>query len=241
MSAPDVPPLHLVYRDAALVVLNKPAGMAVHRSPLTPTGPFVLQTLRNQLGQPVFPVHRLDRPTRGLMAVALDPDTQRRLQAAFAERQVQKTYQAIVRGWPADVIDFAEDLPNHQGVPMPALTRVRTRARTVLPWPMGRWPTARYAWIEARPETGRHHQIRRHLAHADHPLLGDRSHGDNRHNRMVAERTGVDRLWLWASALAFAHPHTGEALRFEAEADAEFDAMCAALGLVDGQVGGSGS
>lgn len=230
---PPAPPvLRISHRDAHLVVLHKPAGMAVHRSAMTPTGPFVLQTLRNQLGQPVYPAHRLDRPTRGLMVVALDPDTQRRLQAAFEDRVVAKTYQALVRGWPADTLTLDEPLPNHQGQLAPACTQVRTRARTTLPWPVGRWPTARYAWVEARPETGRHHQIRRHLAHIDHPLVGDRSHGDNRHNRLVAAQTGVDALWLWASALRLVHPHTGEPLAFEDAPDPGFAAMCAALVLV---------
>jgi tRNA pseudouridine65 synthase len=228
-----VPPLRIVHRDAQLVVLHKPAGMAVHRSAMTPTGPFVLQTLRNQLGQPVFPVHRLDRPTRGLMVVALDADTGRQLQAAFAERAVHKTYQAIVRGWPADTLTLDAPLPNHQGEPAPACTQVRTRARAVLPWPIGRWPTARYAWVEACPETGRHHQIRRHLAHADFPLVGDRSHGDNRHNRLVAAQTGVDALWLWASNLRFTQPETGAQLDFADEPDSGFEGMCAALGLVE--------
>lgn len=229
-------PLPVVYRDPWLVVVLKPPRMAVHRSPLTPTGPFVLQSLRRQLRQSVYPAHRLDRATRGLLVLALDPETQRRLQQAFAERAVHKTYEALVRGWPPEALVLDAELPGHRGALGPAVTRVRRLARTLLPWPVGRWPTARYAWVQAEPETGRHHQIRRHLAHANFPVVGDRTHGDNRHNRLLAEKLGRDHLWLRAVGLRFAHPHTGAPLTFSAPPDAEVEAVRAALGLLDDAV-----
>jgi tRNA pseudouridine65 synthase len=178
-------------------------------------------------------VHRLDKGTSGALAFALDPDTARALAGQFAGKQVRKTYIAIVRGWPpaSGVIDHPLDAVRDPCAPAtgsgakPCRTAYRTLATVELPLRVDRYPTSRYALVELEPETGRRHQLRRHLAHLAHPIIGDSTYGKGRHNRLFAERYGVRRLLLACIGLEFAHPATGVTVRVEADAGAEFDAL----------------
>lgn len=209
--------LAILHHDARLVAVDKPAGMVVHRSEWCPDGEPVLQRLRDQIGQRLYPVHRLDRATSGVLVFALDPEAARHLAEQFAAHTIDKRYVAIVRGWPdaAGVIDspLAEDpsAPSH-----PAVTEY-ARAETVeLAIPVGRYATARYALVDVRPRTGRMHQIRRHFAHLRHPIVGDVRYGDGRHNRMWRGVLAQPGMMLRAVSIAFQGPD-GEAVRIEAE------------------------
>lgn len=210
-------PLAILHHDARLVAVDKPAGMVVHRSEWCPDGEPVLQRLRDQIGQRLYPVHRLDRATSGVLVFALDPDAARHLADQFAAHTIDKRYVAIVRGWPdaTGVIDspLAEDpsAPSH-----PAVTEY-TRCECVeLPIAVGRYATARYALVDVRPRTGRMHQIRRHFAHLRHPIVGDVRYGDGRHNRMWRGVLHTPGMMLRAVSIAFEGPG-GEAVRIDAE------------------------
>jgi tRNA pseudouridine65 synthase len=226
--------LPILYQDDAIVVVNKPSGLLVHRSPIDRHETrFAVQRLRDQLGRHVFPVHRLDKGTSGALAFALDKATATALAGQFAGQQVRKTYVAIVRGWPqaAGVIDHpldaVQDLyaPTADPAPKPCRTTFRTLATVELPVRVDRYPTSRYALVELEPETGRRHQLRRHLAHVSHPIVGDSTYGKGRHNRLFAERYGVRRLLLACAGLEFTHPATGVTVRVQADAGPEFDAL----------------
>ena len=226
--------LPILYQDDAIVVVNKPSGLLVHRSPIDRHETrFAVQLLRDQLGRHVFPVHRLDKGTSGALAFALDKTTATALAEQFAGKQVRKTYVAIVRGWPpaAGVIDYALDAvqdayaPVSETAPKPCRTAHRTLATVELPVRVDRYPTSRYALVELEPETGRRHQLRRHLAHLSHPIVGDSTYGKGRHNRLFAEQYGVRRLLLACVGLEFTHPATGVTVRVRAEAGPEFDAL----------------
>jgi tRNA pseudouridine65 synthase len=226
--------LPILYRDAVVVVVDKPPGLLVHRSPIDRHETrFAVQLLRDQLGRHVYPVHRLDKGTSGALAFALDPDTARGLAEQFAGKQVRKTYIAIVRGWPpaSGVIDHPLDAvrdayaPAADSGPKPCRTRFRTLATVELPVRVDRYPTSRYALVELEPETGRRHQLRRHLAHLSHPIIGDSTYGKGRHNRLFAECYGVRRLLLACVRLEFAHPATGATVRVEAGPGPEFAAL----------------
>lgn len=217
--------LPILYADDALVVVNKPSGLLVHRSPIDRHETrFAVQLLRNQLGRRVHPVHRLDKGTSGALVFALDRTVAGTLAAAFANQQVRKSYLAIVRGWPAGsgTIEYALDAvqdpyaPADDGVAKPARTDFRTLATVELPHRVDRYPTARYALLELQPDTGRRHQLRRHLAHVSHPIIGDSTYGKGRHNRLFEASFGVNRLLLACVRLQFAHPVTGEALVIDA-------------------------
>jgi tRNA pseudouridine65 synthase len=189
--------------------------------------------LRDQLGRRVHPVHRLDKGTSGALAFALDRETATRLAEQFADQRVAKTYLAIVRGWPPaqGVIDHPleavrdEYAPTAGSGPKPCRTAYRTLATVELPVRVDRYPTSRYALVELAPETGRRHQLRRHLAHVSHPIIGDSTYGQGRHNRLFAERFGVQRLLLACVGLEFEHPVTGASLAVRAEPGTEFAAL----------------
>ena len=234
----DDGPLPILYQDERLVVVDKPAGLFVHRTALDRTAGAALQRVRDALGRHVWPVHRLDRPTSGALCFALDAEAAAFLSAAFAEGRVEKTYLAVVRGHPPESFTVDRPLvplnPDGHGLkagaePQDARTEVRLLATTVQPWPVGPYETARYALVEATPTTGRRHQIRRHLAGANHPILGDHRHGDHRHNKACAERLGVDRLLLHAARLAVPHPDGPSVAATAALPDA-FEAVCQTFG-----------
>ncbi|MGE5453286.1 MAG: pseudouridine synthase [Acidobacteriota bacterium] len=215
-------PLPILYQDEHLVAIHKPAGWLVHRTGLDADETrFVVQTLRDQLGQRVYPVHRLDKGTSGVLLMALSSDVARSLVQAFEGRRVYKSYLAMVRGWPEDrfVVDHAlrpDDAPADAPA-QSAQTRFECVARLSLPVPVDRYPSTRVALVRAEPLTGRRHQIRRHLKHVSHPIIGDATHGKGAHNRWWAHHLGRQRLWLHAQTLALTHPVTGAALQIHSD------------------------
>lgn len=235
------PPLEILYHDAHLVAVHKPAGLLVHRSKIDRTATaFALQMVRDQTGQYVYPVHRLDKPTSGVLLFALSPEVARTLSTAFAERAVQKTYRAVVRGYTADTgtIDHAlqERLDKTTDArarpdkpPQPAVTDYRTLARVELDEAVDRYPTSRYSLVEAMPRTGRKHQLRRHFKHIAHPIIGDRKYGKNVHNDFFIRRFGCRRLLLHASALVFPHPVDARTVTLTAPLNGGFQQVVAAL------------
>lgn len=222
-----------IFQDEYLVAINKPAGLLVHRTQLAAgEQAAALQLLRDQLGRPVWPVHRLDRGTSGVLLFALSAEVASLLGAMFEQGRMDKRYLALVRGWPAGdegLIDhpLARDpeLPS-AGQPMLA-AQTRWRALRRIEWPLvtdPRFASTRVALLEAEPLQGRRHQIRRHLKHMAHPILGDATHGKGPLNRTVATFLGVQRLWLHALELKLVHPVTGALLQLRAEPGAQWPA-----------------
>lgn len=217
--------LTLLYQDEHLVAIDKPAGLLVHRTQLAAgEDEAALQLLRDQLGRTVWPVHRLDRGTSGVLLFALSAEIASLLGAMFEQGRMDKRYLALVRGWPGDdegLIDhpLARD-PELPSAGQPMLeARTRWRLLQRLEWPLvtdPRFATTRVALLEAEPLQGRRHQIRRHLKHIAHPILGDATHGKGPLNRAVATLLGLQRLWLHARELRLIHPVTGTALVLEA-------------------------
>lgn len=222
-----------MYQDAHLVAIDKPAGLLVHRSGLDAGETrFALQLLRQQLGQPVWPAHRLDKGTSGVLLFALDQHAASRLGAMFATPgAIARHYLAVVRGWPPaqGLIDhplrrLADDRRHGASVaePQPARTRFHIRQRYLLPLSDRDFTHTRCALLALQPETGRRHQLRRHCKHMAHPIIGDATHGKGTLNRAVAALLGVQRLWLHASKLQLPHPLTGRLLHIEAPVDADW-------------------
>ena len=217
--------LSILYSDDYLTAVDKPTGLLVHRTFLDAGETrFALQMLRDQLGRPVWPVHRLDKGTSGVLLFALDAQTARAMGLAFeAGESLQKTYRAVVRGWPDDegLIDhplrrMPDDMRYEREEVLDARTRYRTLERYELPLPQGKFPTTRCALVELEPLTGRRHQLRRHMKHISHPIIGDATHGKGPLNRDLAAFLGVQRLWLHACQLGLRHPVGGEVVRIEA-------------------------
>ncbi|TAK93930.1 MAG: pseudouridine synthase [Aquabacterium sp.] len=210
--------LRILWLDDDMVAVHKPAGWLVHRTGLDAHETrFVMQTLRDQLGRHVFPVHRLDKGTSGVLIMALHSEAARALCEAFETHRVHKHYLAMVRGWPAlsAHIDHAlkpDDAPA-DALAQPAVTDFRRLATLQLDVPVDRYPSTRVALMQAWPHTGRRHQIRRHLKHMAHPIIGDATHGKGAHNRWWAQQLGQQRLWLHALSLNLVQPLTGQRLK----------------------------
>ncbi|MCH1603271.1 MAG: pseudouridine synthase [Luminiphilus sp.] len=225
-------PLSLCFRDDALVVVEKPPGMLVHRSGIDAMEKtFLLQTLRDQLGQAVFPVHRLDKPTSGLVIFALSSEIARALSQLFERGEVEKTYQAFVRGHSPQTLTINHPLRDEVdskgrkikgGTSRDAITRLQTLASWTVPEPVDRYPEARYSQVQLKPLTGRHRQLRRHMKHISHPMLGDVRYGKGTHNRFIEEHVDIKRLWLHATELAFRHPVTQEPLSITSATPEDF-------------------
>lgn len=234
--------LTVLYRDDFLIAIDKPSGLLVHRSEIDRRETrFAVQLLRDQIGQQVFPVHRLDRGTSGVLLFALDAATARLLNEQFAARQPGKTYLAVVRGHPQDSGDIDHPITRQpdereyvhgdaQLNAQPAFTRYRTLARCELPFAVDRYPHSRYALVELQPETGRRHQLRRHLKHIAHPIIGDATHGKGVHNRFFQQQFNVGRMLLHAAELTLAHPHSGQALTITAPLSGDFARLIDELG-----------
>lgn len=237
-------PLTLLHRDETIAVFNKPAGLLLHRSYVAPGETrFALQLARDQLGQRVYPVHRLDRPTSGVLLFALSPEAAARLTAAFTGGEVHKSYLAICRGItpPAGTIDYPlreeqdrRDPYRQEGKePQVAVTGYRRLATVELPFAVGRYPTSRYSLVAATPLTGRRNQIRRHFKHIFHPLIGDVDYGEGRHNRFFRDELSCRRLLLHAAELTFPHPANGRPLTVTAPMDGLFRRVIERLGWLE--------
>ena len=231
-SPSGLPKLPVLYQDDRLVAIAKPSGLVVHRSAQARDSVNCISLLRRQLGRFVFAVHRLDRGASGALVFALDREAGQTLSVAFAERQVEKHYVALVRGFTPERGLIGSPLADSGGAgPQPAETRFTRLATVELPYPVRPHPTARYSLVSAEPLTGRTHQLRRHFAHIRHPIVGDVNHGDGHHNRLFRRVFGCPRLLLHASRLSVPHPETADPLVIEAPLPEELRRLFEALRL----------
>jgi tRNA pseudouridine65 synthase len=233
--------LPILYQDDNLVAIYKPAGLLVHRSPIDKRETrFAVQQLRDQIGQHVFPLHRLDRPTAGVLLFALNSATASVMSQRLAERRVIKRYRALVRGFVSGCghIDYAlsyqwdkyADAERVKAVaPQSAQTFYQAKAWYEVPFAVGRYASARYSLVDMLPSTGRKHQLRRHMAHIRHPILGDTSHGDGKQNKFMREHFNLRRLLLVCMAMEFQHPISGKWLCISTDVDSEINQLLLSL------------
>lgn len=235
-------PLDIIYQDEYMVAINKPAGLLVHKSYLArKEKQFAMTMLRDQLGQYVYPIHRLDRPTSGVLLFALSSEVARLLSEQFSERCVEKGYLAMVRGYllKGGTLNYAlkEELDK---IADKNVNRDKDAQEAVTCWqhllngeyhaPIGNYDSARFSLIALKPLTGRKHQLRRHLAHLRHPIMGDTTHGDGKQNKYLKTHLGEQRLMLHAAELKLNHPVTGESLALHAPVPPSFSHICGAVG-----------
>ncbi len=244
MASPEICPhnieeVEIVYRDRDIVAVNKPCGMAVHRCRgAAPKERFLLQTVRDMLGCWIYPVHRLDRPTSGLVVFALDPSSARNLSRQFAEKKVTKTYLAVVRGYvEAEGVISRPLAPDaykkKKAPPVPAETAYLRLATGQLPYRAGPYSSGRYSLAKVIPVTGRMHQIRRHFKAISHPVIGDRIHGDREHNRIFCEHLGCERLLLAAVEIEFTHPASRRRMSLVGRLDRQYGRVLKTMGWLD--------
>ena len=214
--------LSVIYQDEYMVAIHKPAGLLVHRSPIDKhETQFAVQLTERIIGQKVFPIHRLDKATSGLLLFALDATAARNLSDQFMNHTIQKTYLAICRGWATESghiehalkykrDKIAEKMKREQLEPQSAETDFKTLSTTSIHHTIGRYEQQRYSLLELNPKTGRKHQLRRHMNHIVHPIIGDTKYGDRHHNHFFNEWLGQHRLYLAATQLQLLHPKTSE-------------------------------
>lgn len=236
--------LDVLYQDKDYIAVHKPSGMLVHRTNLAPSDKSLaaLQVVRDQLGQRVYPVHRLDRPTSGVLLFALSSEAAQALSKEFSEQRVRKKYLAVVRGKsPASfVIDhplreeldkIADKMARVDKPAQEAVTDIETLATVDLPYQViARYPTSRYSLVRAVPLTGRKHQIRRHLKHLNHPIIGDVNHGVGIHNRFFKEQFQNSRLLLACTEMSFVHPLSSQHISIQAPLADDFREILTKLG-----------
>lgn len=220
-------PFDILFEDEHIVAINKPWGILVHRTGLSEDRVFVLQLLRDQLGgQYLYPAHRLDRGTSGVLLFGKNPEVARALGEQIMDKSVEKRYLAVTRGWlpPQGTIDYAlEDKETRAGVFLAAVTHFKTLEQSVIEAPIGlRYSTARFSLAEVFPETGRRQQIRKHLAHLRYPIIGDTRHGDVKQNNYFKKHFDSHRMLLHAQALHVKHPVHGTSLHIQASLDEPF-------------------
>ncbi len=216
-----IEPLEVIFENDELVAINKPHGLLVHRTPMAKDATeFAVQLLRDQIGQRVHPVHRLDRKTSGVLLFAKSAEANQAVQSLFRERQVKKIYKAIVRGYVEK--EGAIDYPLREGdKTQPAQTNYRLLQQFEIDLPSGGFPTSRYSLVELRPHTGRYHQLRKHMAHIRHPIIGDRPHGCNKQNKLWKEHFQLTHMLLHAESLSFELPN-GQPITIKAASSPEF-------------------
>ena len=259
---PEKPVLTILYQDDYLVAVDKPAGLFVHRSFMDKDEIyFALQLVRDQIGKYVYPIHRLDRPTSGVLLFALTKEIAQKMNAAFANKSnsandgvtaleikikdeheqgvevnLTKTYYALVRGHlpitaQSQLIDhplkekldkLGDKNVRRDKAPQSAQTYYQVRKQASLPIALGKFDSVRYSLVKLEPITGRRHQIRRHLAHLRHPILGDINYGDNKQNPFFIDHFGFKRLMLIAKSLSFIHPVTEQQVTINAEFDEQW-------------------
>lgn len=241
-QAPDI---QILFEDEHIVAIHKPAGLLVHRSYLARRERFfAMQLTRDLVGCHVFPVHRLDRPTSGVLLFAKSSEVANALCEQFFEHSLEKQYLALVRGnihesgildYPLKVeLDEVGDKHARQDkAAQDAVTAFKPLLNTEIPYPSGRYPTSRFALVQLTPKTGRKHQLRRHMAHLRHPILGDTTHGDGKQNTFFREHFGINRLWLIAKKLTFTHPVTQTRLSIETELEQQWETVFTGLGWDD--------
>lgn len=255
----EKPVLTILYQDAYLVAVDKPAGLFVHRSFMDKNEIyFALQLVRDQIGQYVYPIHRLDRPTSGVLLFALTKEVAQKMNEAFADKSKEvnentkveyedqckvhidstltKIYYALIRGHLVEteqntLIDyplkekldkFGDKNVNPDKPAQKAKTYYRVIKQASLPISLGKFDSIRYSLVRLAPVTGRRHQLRRHLAHLRHPIIGDINYGDNKQNPFFIKHFGFKRLMLIAKSLSFIHPISQQKITINAQFDEQW-------------------
>lgn len=229
--------LEILYRDDCLVAINKPSGLLVHRSPIDRhETKFAIQMLRDQIGQFVYTVHRLDKPTSGVLLFALDKDVAKKMSEQFRDRKTKKIYLAVVRGYTNEsgIIEhalvekldkIADKDARKDKEAQEAVTEYERLSTVELDFAVGKYDKTRYSLVKLFPKTGRKHQLRRHMKHISHHILGDTKYGRGEHNKFIREQFDCHRLLLHAVELHIRHPYSDEELLIKAPLDETFKTM----------------
>ena len=223
--------LEIIYQDQYFIAINKPTALLVHKSMIDKGEVyFAMKILRDQIDKWVYPIHRLDKPTSGVLLFALDSKSARLASELFKEKKIQKSYLAIVRGYTSEegFIDhplsvkfdkMTDKKANLEKEAQEAQTAYKRVSTIELNHEVGKYTTARYSLVKLFPLSGRKHQLRRHMKHLSHHILGDTKYGRGEHNKMVRLEYDCHRLMLHADSLRFVHAYTQKEIVLRAKVD----------------------
>lgn len=225
--------MEIIYQDTDIVAINKPEGLLVHRSELDKNeNIFAVQSLRDAIEAHVFPIHRLDKPTSGVLLFSKSSEMASVLNQQFQEHTIVKKYMAMVRGFTDEsghitkplrkIIDKYGEPIRKSDEEQECETFYKTLSTIELPISIDKYPTSRYSLLELTPVTGRRHQLRRHMKHISHPIIGDPKYGKSNHNNYIAEVYGTNRLMLCSTMLSFHHPRSGKKITLTAKPTESF-------------------
>ena len=228
----DHTPFSILFEDDYFVVINKPHGILVHRTSISEDKSFILQLLRDQLKQRIYPVHRLDRGTSGVLVFGKSSLAASYFSAQIRDQKIKKKYLAIIRGYVEGEGTIDYPLINSKGTnKQEAVTHFSKLGQTEIFAQISRYPNSRYSLVEISPETGRWHQIRRHFSHLRHPVIGDKKHGDIKHNKYFQSQLNIPRMLLHASHLSFQHPEKKKEIHVFAPLESYFEKAIQLLGF----------
>jgi len=237
MNNTEIQPLEILYQDAYIVAINKPSGLLVHKSPIDKHEiRFALQEVRDQIGQYVYPVHRLDKPTSGVLLFGLSKEIAKELSEAFRNNEIKKEYVAVVRGYTEEngVVEHPlKQMLDTKVEKERGITKEDQEAKTgyervetiELPYAVSRYSVSRYSLVKLYPQTGRKHQLRRHMKHIHHPMIGDTKHGRGEHNKLFREKFECHRLLLHSTQITLTHPINKKKLVIKAPLDEMFQKL----------------
>lgn len=223
------PLLDIIFEDEDYIAINKPCAIMVHPTKITEDKVFLMQILRDQIGQRVYTVHRLDRPTSGALLFGKSSEAAAKVSALFREQQVKKEYRAIVRGFMDEKGLINHPIANKKyAEPQRAVTLYKNLDAVTYPAAIGPYPSSRYTYLALFPQTGRRHQLRRHLSHLRHPIIGDKKYGDIKHNKYFLENLESPNLLLHALNMQFTL-ESGRTIKLEAPLQDHFTKTLNAL------------
>tara|TARA_B110000967_G_C18896539_1_gene571098 strand:+ start:89 stop:793 length:705 start_codon:yes stop_codon:yes gene_type:complete len=212
--------LEIIFEDAYIICVNKPNNVLVHHAFLSRNvgdEDSLLQLIDKELQLKVYPIHRLDRKTSGMILMAKEKEFVSKFQELFTAKEIQKTYFGVVRGFSPDTKIIDSPVKGRDAnVHKEALTHLKTLDNITLNIAVKPYDSSRYSLVELAPKTGRMHQLRVHTNKISHPLIGDTKYGDKNHDMMFDENFGWNHLFLHAGKLEFIHPFSSEKLLLKA-------------------------
>ncbi|WP_299104587.1 pseudouridine synthase [uncultured Tenacibaculum sp.] len=206
--------LEIIYEDDFIIGVSKPNNMLVHHSDYSKNvseEASLIQLLYSQIGHKLYPLHRLDRKTSGIILLSKAPEFVAEFQQLFYNSKIEKIYYGLVRGYsPQELLINTPVKGRDSNVYKDAETHLETKESIEINIPVTPYNTARYSIVKLTPKTGRLHQLRIHMNKISFPLIGDPKYGDNNHNHMFKEKFDCNNLFLHAYSLEFTHPYTNK-------------------------------
>jgi tRNA pseudouridine65 synthase len=215
--------IDIIYQDNYIVAINKPSKLLVHKTKIDRSEKvFAMQLVRDKLNRYVYPLHRLDKPTSGVLLFAIDKEVASAISKDFQKNKIKKSYIAIVRGILKQKKGKIIHSIKNNDIKKEAITYYRVLDEIKLPFSVDVYKNAPYSLLLLHPKTGRYHQLRRHLKHISHPIIGDTKYGKGAHNRFFREQFNCNRLLLHAYKISFFHPILKKQIVIKAPLDDTF-------------------